>query len=67
MNLLLKKGIVEVLSQAFVDGAVMLLVTRFIPLKPLDLEKWQEDPEEWVNEELKDSEAWEFDIRVCCY
>ena len=45
--------------------AVTLIITRFLPLKPADLEKWEADPEEWVLEESKDYEAWEFDIRVC--
>jgi hypothetical protein len=43
---------------------VTLIITRFLPLKPADLEKWEGDPEEWVLEETKDYEAWEFDIRV---
>lgn len=42
-----------------------ILVTRFLPLKPADLEKWQEDPEEFLNADDKESELWEFDIRVC--
>ena len=45
-------------------GAVRLLVNCFIPLKSSDLEKWQEDPEEWATAEEKDNDAWEFDVRV---
>jgi len=52
------------LNQDFVIQAVTLIITRFLPLKPMDLEKWEADPEEWVLEETKDYEAWEFDIRV---
>lgn len=54
----------EVLPQEFVQGAVTLLVTRFIPLNQTELENWMNDPEEWVNSEAKDSDAWEFDLRV---
>ena len=53
-----------VLSKDFVEGAVRLLVTRFIPFKPADLEGWQEDPEDWVNHEEHDNDMWEFEIRV---
>ena len=48
----------------FVEDAVKLLVTRFIPLNPSDLEKWMSDPEEWVNMEEKDSDLWEYELRV---
>lgn len=41
-----------------------LLVTRFIPLDPSDLEDWMSDPEEWVNLEEKDNEQWEYELRV---
>ena len=29
-----------------------------------DLNKWSEDPEEWINMEENDNDAWEFGIRV---
>lgn len=41
-----------------------MLVTRFIPLNPLDLEEWVSDPEGWVNLEEQDNEQWVFEIRV---
>ncbi|KAF9226602.1 ARM repeat-containing protein [Gyrodon lividus] len=53
------------LSQQFVEDAVRLLVSRFIPLNPSDLEGWMADPEEWVNEEDKESEQWEYELRPC--
>jgi hypothetical protein len=43
---------------------VKLLITRFIPLDPSDLEGWMEDPEEWVNMEERDNDLWEFELRV---
>jgi hypothetical protein len=52
------------LSLQFVRNAVELLVTRFIPLRKEDLELWSEDPEEWVNLEDKESDQWEFELRV---
>ncbi|KAI0693596.1 ARM repeat-containing protein [Cytidiella melzeri] len=56
---------VQVLSQPFVEDAVKLLVTRFIPLDPSDLEGWMMDPEEWVNMEERDNDLWEFELRPC--
>ncbi|KAI6163060.1 ARM repeat-containing protein [Pisolithus thermaeus] len=53
------------LSQQFVEDAVRLLVTRFIPLNPTDLEGWMSDPEEWVNEEDKETDHWEYELRPC--
>ena len=54
----------SVLSQEFVEEAVRLLVTRFIPFKEADLQGWREDPEYWVNHEEQDNEMWEYEIRV---
>ncbi len=41
-----------------------ILVTRFIPLNPSDLEEWMSDPEEWVNAEEKENDQWEYELRV---
>lgn len=54
----------EVLSQDFVENAVRLIVTRFLPLRALDLEVWEGDPEQWINSDERDEEAWEFELRV---
>ncbi|KAL0949404.1 hypothetical protein HGRIS_009466 [Hohenbuehelia grisea] len=53
------------LSQEFIENAVKLLVTRFVPLNPADLENWMADPEEWVNSESKENDQWEYEIRPC--
>ncbi|KAI0677486.1 ARM repeat-containing protein [Trametes maxima] len=55
----------RVLSKEFVEDAVKILVTRFIPLNPSDLEGWMEDPEEWVNTEEKENDQWEYELRPC--
>ena len=52
------------LSEEFVKNAVQLLITRFMPLNPSDLEQWMADPEEWVNNEDKETDLWEYEIRV---
>ncbi|GAA6004411.1 hypothetical protein JCM10207_000715 [Rhodosporidiobolus poonsookiae] len=46
-------------SQQFAE----LLVLRLLPLQQEDLEKWNDDPEEWMNEE--EMERWEFELRPC--
>ncbi|KAA1466319.1 ARM repeat-containing protein [Dentipellis sp. KUC8613] len=53
------------LPKEFVERAVTLLVTNFMPLNPSDLEGWMADPEEWVHVEEKEDEQWEFEIRPC--
>ncbi|KAF9569336.1 ARM repeat-containing protein [Agrocybe pediades] len=55
----------NVLSKDFVENAVRLLVTRFMPLNAADLQSWVEDPEEWVQLEDKENDQWEFEIRAC--
>ncbi|KAG8829540.1 hypothetical protein FRC17_006424 [Serendipita sp. 399] len=54
----------ETLPKEFVDGAVQLIVTRLLLLSEEDLEEWSVDPEEWINTEESDSDAWEYEIRV---
>ncbi|THH33687.1 hypothetical protein EUX98_g583 [Antrodiella citrinella] len=56
---------VQALDRTFVEEAVKMLVTRFIPLNPSDLEDWMADPEEWVNVEERDNDQWEYEIRPC--
>ncbi|ESK94397.1 importin 11 [Moniliophthora roreri MCA 2997] len=53
------------LSQTFVEDAVRLIVTRFLPLNAKDLESWLADPEEWVNTEETENEHWEYELRAC--
>ncbi|KJA30164.1 hypothetical protein HYPSUDRAFT_125792 [Hypholoma sublateritium FD-334 SS-4] len=55
----------NILSQEFVENAVRILVTRFIPLNTSDLDNWMADPEEWVNVEDKENDQWEYEIRAC--
>jgi hypothetical protein len=50
-----------------VENAVRLLVSQFMPLNPSDLEQWMADPEEWLNEEERDEEHWEYEIRACFF
>ncbi|KAJ2787967.1 hypothetical protein GGI15_000306 [Coemansia interrupta] len=51
----------EIIVPEFVAQMAELLINYYIPLKPKDIEMWQNDPEAWVVEE--ESDYWEFDIR----
>ncbi|KAJ1733744.1 hypothetical protein LPJ61_001412 [Coemansia biformis] len=53
----------EVLTPAFVAQMAETLMLRYIPLKPRDLERWQDDPEGWLADE--DSDYWNFEVRRC--
>ncbi|GAA5991993.1 hypothetical protein JCM10908_000686 [Rhodotorula pacifica] len=50
-------------SPEFVKQFAEVLITRMLPLRQEDLQKWEQDPEEWMNEEEQD--RWEFDLRPC--
>lgn len=54
----------EALSNDFVEDAVRVIVTRFLPLSPKDLDAWMADPEEWVDTEEHGNEQWEYELRV---
>lgn len=54
----------QALNKSFVEEAVQLLISRFVPLNPKDLDAWLADPEEWMNIEEKDNDQWEYEIRV---
>jgi len=55
---------VEELPPEFVTSAVQLFMSRLMLMDESDLNKWSEDPEEWINMEENDNDAWEFGIRV---
>lgn len=54
----------EELSPEFVTSTVQLFMNRLMLMDESDLNKWSEDPEEWINMEENDNDAWEFGIRV---
>jgi len=58
------RDIVEELPPEFVTSAVQLFMNQLMLMDETDLNKWLEDPEEWINMEESDNDAWEFGIRV---
>lgn len=55
----------HLLTQAFVQEVMEVVVTRFFVFRPSDLREWEEEPEEWEKREEGDGEDWEFSIRSC--
>lgn len=51
------------LTSAFVNSFAEVLISRYMTLRTQDLEQWQEDPEQWINNE--ETDQWEFDLRRC--
>lgn len=52
------------ISLDFVRQFAQILVTRLLPLRAVDLAKWSDDPEDWMNDE--EADRWEFELRVGC-
>ncbi|KAJ2499126.1 hypothetical protein GGH96_003786 [Coemansia sp. RSA 1972] len=53
----------EILTPDVIAKMAELLMFHYIPLKPKDLERWQDDPEGWMADE--ESDFWNFDVRRC--
>ncbi|KAG0684450.1 hypothetical protein C6P42_002822 [Pichia californica] len=46
-----------------IENLINLITKWYLKLKPIDLENWNDNPEEWFNDEA--SLNWEFQIRKC--
>ncbi|KAK9450536.1 armadillo-type protein [Limtongia smithiae] len=62
------KAAVEMLkTQVFTDHCIVqvhdILLWSYLRLKPSDLEKWANEPEEFVHDEMQNS--WEYQLRPC--
>lgn len=55
----------ELLTDAFVLQMANVIVTKFFVFRRVDLEAWDEAPDEWEARE-DSSWAWQFEIRPCC-
>jgi hypothetical protein len=52
----------NLLTPAFVNSCAEVLVTKYMQLRPEDLDLWESDPEGWVNGE--EADHWEFELKV---
>lgn len=55
----------DLLTNAFVQEVMEILVTQFFVFRLRDLRDWEEEPEEWEKREEGEGDAWEFSIRLC--
>lgn len=46
-----------------IENLINLITNWYLKLRPIDLENWNDNPEEWFNEEA--SMNWEYQIRKC--
>lgn len=53
-----------VFTPDFVLSAFHLLIDKLLPLTSTDLERLEDEPEEWLIAEDNDEEAWKFEFRV---
>ncbi|KAH3672828.1 hypothetical protein WICMUC_004050 [Wickerhamomyces mucosus] len=53
----------EFFTETLIKNLIDLLINYYIKLRPIDLESWINEPEEWSNEEI--NENYEFQIRQC--
>lgn len=59
---------IELLKTSFfsldlIENLINLITNWYLKLRPVDLENWENEPEDWFNEEA--SLDWEFQIRKC--
>ncbi|GAO50190.1 ARM repeat-containing protein [Saitoella complicata NRRL Y-17804] len=53
----------EVFTPDMLTRSMEVLITKYLVLRPDDLQMWEDDGEEWMNEEEQD--AWEYQLRPC--
>jgi hypothetical protein len=51
----------QLFTEEFVTNATYLIISRFLKLSQEDLESWEDDPEQFVQEE--ESDYWLYKIR----
>jgi hypothetical protein len=63
-NALQAKSIIDsrLLTPEFVNTCAEVLVTKYMQLRPEDLDLWESDPEGLVNGE--EADHWEFELKV---
>ena len=55
----------QLLTEAFAQEIMELLVMRFFVFTSRDLKQWEEEPNEWEKTQEGAGEDWEFSIRTC--
>lgn len=55
----------ELLTDELVSQMAHIIVTKFFVFRKVDLEAWDEEPDEWEAREEGGGDAWQFEIRPC--
>lgn len=55
----------EVFAPTAVEQLCDLIIQWYLRLRPLDLELWSLDPEDWAAQEMAAASQWEFSVRAC--
>ena len=54
----------HIFTADFTQSCLQLLVSRYITLSEQDLQFWNDEPEQFVQEE--EADHWEYNVRVTC-
>ncbi|CZR55420.1 related to nuclear transport factor [Phialocephala subalpina] len=55
----------QLLTNELVGQMASTIVTKFFVFRQVDLEEWEEDPDEWEIREEGGGDTWEFEVRPC--
>ncbi len=55
----------QLLTNDLVAQIASIMVTKFFVFRQVDLEAWEEEPDEWEIREEGGGDTWEFEIRPC--
>lgn len=55
----------DLLTEDLVVQIVDVIITRLFIFRRVDLEAWEEAPEEWEDQERNQGSAWEWEVRPC--
>ncbi|KUJ24549.1 ARM repeat-containing protein [Mollisia scopiformis] len=55
----------QLLTDQLVGEMASTIVTKFFIFRQVDLEEWEEDPDEWKIREEGGGDTWEFEVRPC--
>jgi len=55
----------QLLTHELVCKLMETVVTQYFVLRPVEIEAWKKEPEEWERREESEGDAWEYSLRLC--
>ena len=55
----------QLLTDELACQVMETVISRYLVLRPAEIEAWKEEPEEWEQGEDGESDGWEYSIRLC--